>query len=75
MTEMRSLNKPGLSLITLVFEDDRNVYLERQFVMERLSELREKLPAGIVPVLGPVSSALGEVYQYTLDGPDDGGGH
>src|SRR5256885_2667285 len=35
MTEMRSLNKPGLSLITLVFEDDRNVYFERQLVMER----------------------------------------
>src|SRR3954454_21534157 len=72
MIEMRSLNKPGLSLITLVFEDDRDVYLERQLVMERLSEVREKLPAGISPVLGPVSSALGEVYQYTLDGPNDG---
>src|SRR3954452_50265 len=72
LTEMRSLNKPGLSLITLVFEDDRDVYLERQLVMERLSEVREKLPAGINPVLGPVSSALGEVYQYTLEGPNDG---
>src|SRR3954466_16409725 len=72
MTEMRSLNKPGLSLITLVFEDNRDVYLERQLVMERLSEVRDKLPEGITPVLGPVSSALGEVYQYTLDGPNDG---
>src|SRR3954447_12649055 len=72
MTEMRSLNKPGLSLITLVFEDNRDVYLERQLVMERLAEVREKLPAGISPVLGPVSSALGEVYQYTLEGPNDG---
>src|SRR3982751_2079585 len=72
MTDMRSLNKPGLSLITLVFEDNRDVYLERQLVMERLSEVREKLPAGISPVLGPVSSALGEVYQYTLEGPEDG---
>ena len=72
MTEMRSLNKPGLSLITLVFEDNRDVYLERQLVMERLAEVRDKLPEGISPVLGPVSSALGEVYQYTLDGPNDG---
>jgi len=71
MTEMRSLNKPGLSLITLVFEDDRNVYFERQLVMERLTEVRDKLPEGIVPVLGPVSSALGEVYQYTLDKAGD----
>src|SRR5438270_7635308 len=71
MTEMRSLNKPGLSLITLVFEDDRNVYFERQLVMERLAEVREKLPSGVNPILGPVSSALGEVYQYTLDGQND----
>src|ERR1700712_3224673 len=41
MTDMRSLNKPGLSLITLVFEDDRDVYLERQLVMERMAEVRE----------------------------------
>src|SRR3954452_6931348 len=72
MIEMRSLIKPGLSLITLVFEDDRNVYFERQLVMERLAEVREKLPEGIVPVLGPVSSALGEVFQYTLESPEDG---
>lgn len=72
LTEMRSLNKPGLSLITLVFTDETNVYFARQLVMERLMEVREKLPEGIVPVLGPVSSALGEVYQYTLERPDDG---
>ncbi|HEY7210616.1 MAG TPA: CusA/CzcA family heavy metal efflux RND transporter [Bryobacteraceae bacterium] len=71
MTEMRSLNKPGLSLITLVFEDDRNVYFERQLVMERLVEVRNRLPQGITPVLGPVSSALGEVYQYTLERPGE----
>ena len=73
LTEMRSLVKPGLSLMTLVFEDDRNVYFERQLVSERLMEVRDKLPKGITPILGPVSSALGEVYQYTLDGPNDEG--
>jgi heavy metal efflux pump (cobalt-zinc-cadmium) len=72
MTEMRSLNKPGLSLVTLVFTDDTDVYFARQLVMERLIEARDKFPEGIVPVLGPVSSALGEVYQYTLERPDDG---
>ncbi len=72
MTEMRSLNKPALSLITLVFDEGRDVYFERQLVMERLAEVRERLPEGITPVLGPVSSALGEVYQYTLEGPGDG---
>lgn len=72
LTDMRSLNKPGLSLITLVFEDGKGVYFERQLVSERLNELREHMPEGVSPVLGPVSNALGEVYQYTLENSDDG---
>jgi len=72
MTEMRSLNKPGLSLITLVFSDATDVYFARQLVMERLIEVRGRMPDGVVPVLGPVSTGLGEVFQYTLDKPGDG---
>src|SRR6476469_9700950 len=72
LTDMRSLNKPGLSLITLVLEDGKGVYFERQLVSERLSELRDRMPQGVSPVLGPVSNALGEVYQYTLEKADDG---
>lgn len=72
MTEMRSLNKPGLSLITLVFSDATDVYFARQLVMERLIEVRGRMPEGVVPVLGPVSTGLGEVFQYTLDKPGDG---
>src|SRR5947199_2630507 len=72
LTDMRSLIKPGLSLITLVFEDGKGVYFERQLVNERLSELRGRMPEGVTPVLGPVTNALGEVYQYTLETPDDG---
>ena len=72
LTELRSLNKPGLSLITLVFTDATNVYFARQLVMERLLEVGARLPEDVVPVLGPVSTALGEVYQYTLERPDDG---
>lgn len=72
MTDMRSLNKPGLSLITLVFEDGRSLYLERQMVSERLNELRDRMPEGVTPILGPITNALGEVYQYTLERPDDG---
>lgn len=72
LTDMRSLIKPGLSLITLVFEDGKGVYFERQLVSERLSELRDRMPEGVTPVLGPVSNALGEVYQYTLENPGDG---
>jgi len=72
LEEMRSLNKPGLSLITLVFTDATDVYFARQLVMERLIEIGSRMPAGVTPVLGPVSTGLGEVYQYTLDRPDDG---
>jgi len=72
LEEMRSLNKPGLSLITLVFNDKTDVYFARQLVMERLLEVGSRLPEGITPVLGPVSTGLGEVYQYTLERPDDG---
>ncbi len=72
LTEMRSLNKNGLSLITLVFTDDTDVYFARQLVMERLTEVSHRMPDGINPTLGPVSTGLGEVYQYTLERNDDG---
>ncbi len=72
LTEMRSLNRSGLSIITLVFTDQTDVYFARQLVMERLMEVSSRLPEGITPVLGPVSTGLGEVYQYTIEHPDDG---
>jgi cobalt-zinc-cadmium resistance protein CzcA len=72
MTEMRSQNQPGLSIVTLVFSDETPVYFARQIVSERLADVRSRLPDGIAPVLGPVSSALSEVYQYTLESPNDG---
>jgi len=72
LTEMRSMNRNGLSIVTLVFTDNTDVYFARQLVMERLMEVRSKLPADIVPTLGPVSTGLGEVFQYTLDHPNDG---
>lgn len=72
LVEMRSLNKSGLSIITLVFTDRTDVYFARQLVMERLIEVSNRMLPGIRPVLGPVSTGLGEVYQYTLDHPSDG---
>ncbi|HEY8098025.1 MAG TPA: CusA/CzcA family heavy metal efflux RND transporter [Methylobacter sp.] len=71
LTEMRSLNKNGLSLITLVFTDATDVYFARQLVMERLMEVSHNMPEGVNPILGPVSTGLGEVYQYTLERTDD----
>src|SRR6476469_6195553 len=74
MTDMRSLNKPGLSLITLVFTDESNLYRERQMISERLAEVRDRMPPGVTPVLGPITNALGEVYQYTLEEPGESAG-
>ena len=72
LVDMRSLNKSGLSIITLVFTDKTDVYFARQLVTERLIEVGSRMPPGVTPVLGPVSTGLGEVYQYTLEHPDDG---
>ncbi|MBM3728989.1 MAG: efflux RND transporter permease subunit, partial [Acidobacteria bacterium] len=72
LVEMRSQNEPGLSIVTLVFNDSTPVYFARQLVSERMGDVRALLPAGINPVLGPVSTALSEVYQYTIEHPSDG---
>ena len=72
LTEMRSLNRNGIAVITLVFTDETNIYSARQIVLERMIEVMGRMPPGITPVLGPVSTGLGEVYQYTLEHPADG---
>jgi len=70
-TEVRSLSKFGLSMITVVFEDRVPVYFARQLVTERLSEARGRIPTGIEPSLGPVATAFGEIYQYLIEGDAD----
>jgi cobalt-zinc-cadmium resistance protein CzcA len=74
LAELRSLSKFGLSMVTIVFKDDVDIYFARQLVLERLIEAKEKLPAGVAPAMGPTSTGLGEVYQYTLEQPDAGAG-
>ena len=69
LAEIRSLSKFALSQITMVFEDEVDVYLARQLVLERMIAAKERLPAGIEPVMAPIATGLGEVYQYYLDGP------
>jgi cobalt-zinc-cadmium resistance protein CzcA len=72
LVELRSQNEAGLSIVTLVFTDDTPLYFARQLVAERLSDARSRIPADITPVLGPVSTALSEVYHYTIEHPSDG---
>jgi cobalt-zinc-cadmium resistance protein CzcA len=70
LTETRSVSKIGLAAITIVFEDGVNDYFARQLVSERLQSVRESLPAGVDVQLGPITSGLGEVFQYTLVSED-----
>src|SRR3989338_5545810 len=70
LVELRSLSKFGLSMVTIVFEDNVDIYFARQLVLERLIEAKEKLPDGVEPALGPISSGFGEIYQYTLELPN-----
>ncbi len=63
---VRSTSKFGLSLITVPFPDGTNVYFARQLVQQRLSDAKGALPVGIEPTLGPVSTPMGELYQYVL---------
>ncbi|MGE0394892.1 MAG: efflux RND transporter permease subunit, partial [Vicinamibacterales bacterium] len=68
--EVRSVSKAGLSLVTVVFADAVPIYLARQLVTERVSEARDRLPDGVAPVLGPVATAFGEIYQYLVESDD-----
>ncbi|BDC50795.1 cation transporter [Bryobacterales bacterium F-183] len=65
---VRSISKLGLSVVTIIFDDSVQTYFARQLVNERLQEVRSRLPDGLQPALGPVATAFGEVYQYTLEG-------
>lgn len=68
-TEVRSLSKLGLSIITVVFDDSVSMYFARQMVNERLQQVMDQLPDGIQPRLGLPATAFGELYQYTVSGP------
>lgn len=65
--EVRSFSRFGLSVVTIVFKDDIDIYWARQQINERLNEAKNNIPAGIgSPEMGPVTTGLGEIYQYTL---------
>ncbi|MCU4164156.1 CusA/CzcA family heavy metal efflux RND transporter [Carboxylicivirga caseinilyticus] len=68
VTEIRSVSRFGLSVVTIVFEDNMGTYLPRQLVSEALAEIKENIPEGFAePFMAPISTGLGEIYQYTLE--------
>ncbi len=69
--EIRSVSKFGLSAVTIVFDESVDTYFARQLVLERLSQAREQIPENIgSPEMGPISTGLGEIYQYELVSKD-----
>lgn len=67
LEQTRSLSRYGLSQVTVVFKDGTDIYFARQLVNERVQEARSKLPPGIDPSMGPVSTGLGEIFMWTVE--------
>lgn len=66
--EIRSISKFGLSVVTIVFDDNLGTYLPRQLIAEKIKSASEKIPQGFgTPEMGPITTGLGEIYQYILD--------
>ncbi|REE81827.1 cobalt-zinc-cadmium resistance protein CzcA [Lutibacter oceani] len=66
--EIRSVSKFGLSVVTIVFDDAMDTYLPRQLIAEKIKTASEKIPEGFgTPEMGPITTGLGEIYQYILD--------
>jgi cobalt-zinc-cadmium resistance protein CzcA len=66
--QVRSISKFGLSVVTVVFGDGVDTYFARQLVNERLQSARSRLPDGLNPELGPITTGMGEIYQYVVEG-------
>ncbi|MBK6529801.1 MAG: efflux RND transporter permease subunit [Deltaproteobacteria bacterium] len=66
LTEVRSVSRFGLSAVTVVFEEDMDLLRARQLISERLIQARERMPPGVSPELGPLSTGLGEIFQFEV---------
>ena len=72
--QIRSVSKFGVSVVTIVFKEGTDIYRARQLVGERLSRAAEAIPAGYgTPTLGPIATALGEVFQFQVKATRDSG--
>ena len=67
LEQTRSISRYGLSQVTVVFKEGTDLYFARQLVSERIQEARGRLPAGLTPSLGPISTGLGEIYMWTVE--------
>ena len=63
----RSLSRYGLSQVTVVFEDGTDIFFARQQIGERLQQIKSEIPDGLEPIMGPISTGLGEIFFYTVE--------
>jgi len=71
LEQTRSLSRYGLSQVTVIFKDGTDIYFARQLVNERIQEVREQLPPGVEPAMGPVATGLGEIFMWTVEPMED----
>lgn len=67
LEETRSLSRYGLSQVTVLFKDGTDIYFARQLVNQRVQEARDRLPPGVTPSMGPISTGLGEIFLWTVE--------
>jgi len=67
LEQTRSISRYGLSQVTVIFKDGTDIYFARQLVNERIQQARESLPTGIAPIMGPITTGLGEIYMWTVE--------
>jgi len=67
LEETRSLSRYGLSQVTVIFQDGTDIYFARQLVNQRVQEARDRLPPGVTPSMGPISTGLGEIFLWTVE--------
>ncbi len=67
LVKTRSLSQYGIALVTAIFEDGTDIYFARRLVSERLQEIQAKLPPGTEPIMGPISTGLGEIFMWTVE--------
>jgi len=71
LQQTRSLSRYGLSQVTVIFKEDTDIFFARQMVNERITQARDKLPAGLTPEMGPIATGLGEIYLWTVEASAD----
>jgi cobalt-zinc-cadmium resistance protein CzcA len=71
LQQTRSLSRYGLSQVTVIFDEGTDIYFARQLVNERVAQVRERLPVGLTPEMGPIATGLGEIYLWTVEADPD----